>query len=90
MRICRWDPIFGTPSRPSRLRAREITPAMELAAAEALAAVVKPDELAPDYIVPSVFNREVAPAVARAVSAAAERSGAARKRHAVPAPDPAA
>jgi len=72
------------------VRAREITPAMELAAAEALAAVVRPDELAPDYIIPSVFNREVAPAVARAVSAAAERTDSARKRHVAPVPDPAA
>ena len=30
-----------------------------------IAAIVKPEELAADYIVPSVFNREVAPAVAR-------------------------
>ena len=33
-----------------------------------------------EYIVPSVFNRDVAPAVAAAVAAAAERTGAARKR----------
>ena len=56
------------------VRAREITGEMELAAAQALAAVVKPDELSPDYIVPSVFNRDVAPAVAAAVSTAAQRS----------------
>jgi malate dehydrogenase (oxaloacetate-decarboxylating) len=61
------------------VRAREITPAMELAAAEALAAVIPPDELAADYIVPSVFDRRVAPAVAKAVAEAAERSGVARR-----------
>ena len=61
------------------VRAREITEQMELDAAHALAAVVKPDELAADYIVPSVFNRDVTPAVANAVAGAAERSGAARK-----------
>jgi malate dehydrogenase (oxaloacetate-decarboxylating) len=61
------------------VRARQITPAMELAAAEALAAVVAHDELAHDYIVPSVFDRRVAPAVADAVAAAAERSGVARR-----------
>jgi malate dehydrogenase (oxaloacetate-decarboxylating) len=61
------------------VRARDITREMEVAAAEAIAAVVKPEELAADYIVPSVFNREVAPRVARAVAEAAERSGVARR-----------
>ena len=68
------------------VRAREITPEMEFAAARALAAVVRPDELEADYIVPSVFNRDVVPAVAAAVAAAAERAGVARKssrQHAV-------
>ena len=40
-----------------------------LAAAEAIAAVVKPDELSPEYVIPSVFNREVAPLAARAGAA---------------------
>jgi malate dehydrogenase (oxaloacetate-decarboxylating) len=53
---------------------------MELAAAEALAAVIPHDELAADYIVPSVFDRRVTPAVARAVAEAAEHSGVARRR----------
>jgi malate dehydrogenase (oxaloacetate-decarboxylating) len=61
------------------VRARQITERMELDAAHALAAVVKPGELAADYVVPSVFNRDVTPAVANAVAAAAERSGAARR-----------
>ena len=47
---------------------------MKLAAAEAIAAVIPADHLARDYIVPSVFNRDVAPSVAAAVAAAAERS----------------
>jgi malate dehydrogenase (oxaloacetate-decarboxylating) len=55
---------------------------MKLAAAEAVAAVVKPDELGPEYVIPSVFNREVAPAVAAAVAAAAEQTGVARRRRA--------
>jgi Malic enzyme len=55
---------------------------MKLAAAQAIAAVVKPDELSPEYVIPSVFNREVAPLVASAVAAAAEESGVARRRHA--------
>jgi malate dehydrogenase (oxaloacetate-decarboxylating) len=69
------------------VRAREITPAMELAAAEALAAVIPPEELSADYIVPSVFDRRVAPAVARAVAEAAERSGVARRRARSTAPE---
>ncbi len=62
------------------VRASEINEQMKLAAAHAIAAVVLPDELSPEYIVPSVFNRDVAPAVATAVAAAAEETGAARKR----------
>ena len=52
-------------------RAPEITERMKVAAAEAIAGVVAPDELSADYIVPSVFNRAVAPRVAAAVAAAA-------------------
>jgi malate dehydrogenase (oxaloacetate-decarboxylating) len=52
-------------------RAAEITEAMKVAAAEAIAGVIPPEELAPDYIVPSVFNRDVAPLVAAAVAEAA-------------------
>jgi len=52
---------------------------MELAAARAIAATIADDELAADYVVPSVFNRAVAPAVAAAVAEAAERTGAARR-----------
>ena len=61
------------------VRASEITEEMKLAAATAIAAVIPADHLARDYIVPSVFDREVAPSVAAAVAAAAERSGVARK-----------
>jgi malate dehydrogenase (oxaloacetate-decarboxylating) len=56
---------------------RLITDPMKLAAAHAIADAVG-DDLHPEYIVPSVFNRAVAPAVAAAVSAEAERSGLAR------------
>jgi malate dehydrogenase (oxaloacetate-decarboxylating) len=65
------------------VRASTINEEMKLAAAEAIAAVVKPDELGPEYVIPSVFNREVAPAVAAAVAAAAEQTGVARRRRAV-------
>jgi malate dehydrogenase (oxaloacetate-decarboxylating) len=51
--------------------ARTITEAMKVAAARAIAARVHDDELRPDYIVPSVFDRGVAPGVAEAVRHAA-------------------
>jgi len=62
------------------VRASGIDEEMKLAAAHAIAEVVKPDELSAEYIIPSVFNRDVAPAVAAAVSAAAEQSGLAQRR----------
>jgi malate dehydrogenase (oxaloacetate-decarboxylating) len=62
------------------VRAREIDDAMEVAAAHAIADAIPPDELSADYIVPSVFNRAVAPAVAAAVAHAAEATGVARRR----------
>jgi malate dehydrogenase (oxaloacetate-decarboxylating) len=52
-------------------RARDVTEAMKVAAAEAIAAVIPREELSADYIVPSVFNRDVAPQVAAAVAGAA-------------------
>ncbi len=50
---------------------------MKLAAAEALANLVA-EELRPDYIIPSVFDDRVAPAVAAAVASAARAEGVAR------------
>jgi malate dehydrogenase (oxaloacetate-decarboxylating) len=61
------------------VRARKINEEMKLAAARAIAAVVREDELHPEYIVPSVFNREVVNTVAPAVAQAAEASGVARR-----------
>jgi malate dehydrogenase (oxaloacetate-decarboxylating) len=61
------------------VRARDITEEMKLAAAHAIAAVVQPGELAPDYVIPSVFDRKVAPAVAHAVACAATELGIARR-----------
>jgi malate dehydrogenase (oxaloacetate-decarboxylating) len=52
-------------------RAPDITEAMKVAAAEAIAGVIAPEKLSPDYIVPSVFNRDIAPLVAAAVARAA-------------------
>jgi malate dehydrogenase (oxaloacetate-decarboxylating) len=59
------------------VRARQITEPMKLAAARAIAAIVPENELREDYVVPSVFNREVAPAVAAAVAREARASGVA-------------
>ena len=60
-------------------RARGVNDSMKLAAAGAIASVVGADELNEDYIIPSVFNRRVAPAVAKAVAKAAFESGMARR-----------
>ena len=57
-------------------RARSITEEMKLAAARGIASTVADDELASDYIIPSVFNREVSRKVAQAVAEEAERTGA--------------
>jgi malate dehydrogenase (oxaloacetate-decarboxylating) len=64
------------------VRATTITEEMKLAAGRAIAAVVREDELGPEYIVPSVFNRDVVPAVAQAVAEAAETEGVARRHRA--------
>jgi malate dehydrogenase (oxaloacetate-decarboxylating) len=54
-------------------RATAITEEMKLAAAHGIASVVEDDELDEDYIIPSVFNRDVGRAVASAVAEVAER-----------------
>ena len=61
------------------VRASTITENMKVAAGHAIASVIADDELGAEYIVPSVFNRDVTKAVARAVAEAAERDGVARK-----------
>ena len=61
------------------VRAREIDESMKLAAAEAIAEVIPEDALSEDYIIPSVFDERVAPAVAEAVAEAAQKTGSARK-----------
>ena len=58
--------------------APSITEEMKLAAAKGIAMAVSEDDLAEDYIIPSVFNREVAPKVAEAVVEEAKRDGIAR------------
>jgi malate dehydrogenase (oxaloacetate-decarboxylating) len=58
--------------------APHITEEMKLAAAKGIAGVVTGDDLAEDYVIPSVFNRDVAPNVARAVIEEAREAGIAR------------
>jgi malate dehydrogenase (oxaloacetate-decarboxylating) len=61
------------------VRARRINEAMKLAAAHAIAGCITRRQLSPEYIVPSVFNREVVQRVAAAVTEAAIRTGVARR-----------
>jgi malate dehydrogenase (oxaloacetate-decarboxylating) len=66
------------------VRAVQISEPMKMAAARAIARIVRDDELREDYVIPSVFNRDVAPAVAAAVSDEARASGAAaQESHAI-------
>ena len=60
-------------------RASCINEEMKLAAAHAIAAAIGPDELHAEYIVPSVFDKRIAEAVARAVGEAAHLTGVARR-----------
>lgn len=60
------------------VRASDINDEMKLAAAYAIADLVSEDELKPDNIIPSAFDKRVGPAVAAAVAKAARDSGVAR------------
>lgn len=57
----------------------EITENMKLAAADAIAASVSDDELAPEFVVPSVFDTSVVDRVAPAVAEAAIADGVTRQ-----------
>lgn len=61
------------------VRARRINEAMQLAAARAIAGCITPRQLHAEYIVPSVFNKEVVKAVTDAVEQAAIKTGVARR-----------
>jgi malate dehydrogenase (oxaloacetate-decarboxylating) len=61
------------------VRASDITEGMKVAASHALATVIPDADLEPEYIIPSVFNRDVTTVVAAAVAEAAERDGVARR-----------
>jgi len=63
------------------VHARHMTTAMRLAAAEALAGVIPPEEISEEYIIPSVFNRHVVPVIAHAVARTAIEDGVARRDH---------
>ncbi len=60
------------------VRAKEITEAMKISAAEAIASLVSDEELCETFIIPEVFDRRVAPAVAKAVAEEARKAGIAR------------
>jgi len=63
-------------------RASRINEPMKIAAANAIAGIIAEDELHPDYIIPSVFDRRVGEAVAREVEDAAYETGVARREKA--------
>lgn len=60
-------------------RASRINEEMKLAAAHAIAGIITDEELNPEYIVPSVFDKRVAETVARGVEEAAYQTGVARR-----------
>ena len=60
------------------VRASDINEEMKLAAAEALAGLISPDELSADYIIPKALDPRVGRTVADAVARAARESGVAR------------
>jgi malate dehydrogenase (oxaloacetate-decarboxylating) len=62
-------------------RATQISEAMKVAAAQAIADCISDHEMTPDYIIPSVFNLAVAPLVAARVSELAHAEGLARVSH---------
>jgi malate dehydrogenase (oxaloacetate-decarboxylating) len=62
------------------VRAKGVHDNMKLAAAHALAEIVSKEELSEEYIIPSMFDRRVAEAVATAVADAAVKCGMARRK----------
>lgn len=61
------------------VRASHVHQTMKVAAAKAIANVIDPNDVAPDYIIPSVFDRRVVKAVAEAVGNAAVKAGVSRR-----------
>jgi malate dehydrogenase (oxaloacetate-decarboxylating) len=62
-----------------RCRASGISEGMKLAAAQAIAGLVSDDELCEEFIIPTVFDRRVADAVAGEVERVARAEGLARE-----------
>ena len=60
------------------VRATEITEEMKLAASRAIASLVTEEELNEEYIIPSPFDKRVAPVVAKEVGRVAREQGVAR------------
>lgn len=60
------------------VEATHINEEMKQAAVEAIANLIKPEELNPDYCIPGPFDKRVAPSVAREVAKAAMETGVAR------------
>ena len=60
------------------VRASDINESMKMAASDALAGLIAPEELSSEYIIPKAFDPRVGPAVAAAVARAARESGVAR------------
>ncbi len=59
-------------------RARDITDGMKIAASKALADIIAPNELNPEYILPTPFDKRVVKAIAEAVANEARNEGLAR------------
>ena len=60
------------------VRASDINDEMKIAAAEAIASIIKDDELNEEYIIPDAFDKRVAEYVSKAVAQAARDTGVAR------------
>jgi malate dehydrogenase (oxaloacetate-decarboxylating) len=59
--------------------ARGVSPDIEIAAADALAATVPPHVRSAEYILPSMFDKDVVPTIAKAVAAATRAGGLSRR-----------
>ena len=62
-----------------KVRAKEICDDMKIAAAKGIASLIPEDELTENYIIPSVFNKEVCEAVSKAVVDTANEQGLTRE-----------
>ncbi|MDR1991302.1 MAG: NADP-dependent malic enzyme [Mycoplasmataceae bacterium] len=54
-------------------KAKQITAAMKIAAVNALASLVTKNKLKPNYVIPSILDKRVVPAIAKAVAKASRR-----------------